>query len=155
MKRKLQKSNNLTEKQKNFIESYRKNAGNISKVCSELNISDRQFYTYLQMPSVKEQMNKSLQLARDKIQAAIPYLIDVAIDLINEEKTSEKTKSFLIGQLLDRGGLVQPKQPAVQINVNTEISDRARQLLAQSVLNINEENVTPTPQTRMVDTNLT
>lgn len=104
---------------------------------------------------MKEQLNKSLQIARDKITASIPYLVDVAIDLINEEKTSEKTKSYLIGQLLDRGGLVQPKQPAVQISINTEISDRARQLLAQSVQNINEENVTQSPPTRTVDTNLT
>ena len=155
MKSKTKKSNTLTEIQKNFIDTYRRNAGNISKVCSELGISEREFYRKLQQPCVKEQLNKSLQIARDKITASIPYLVDVAIDLINEEKTSEKTKSYLIGQLLDRGGLVQPKQPAVQISINTEISDRARQLLAQSVQNINEENVTQAPPTRMVDTDLT
>ena len=133
MKEKPNRSKMLTEKQKNFIDCYRKHAGNPTNVCSELNIGIVSFNKYLRQPSVIEQLNKSLQISRDKINAALPYLIDKAISMVNDKNVSDKTKSTLISSLLDRGGLVQPKSPAVQINLNTEISDRARQLLAQTI----------------------
>lgn len=71
----------------------------------------------------------------------MPYLIDKAISMVNDENVSDRTKSTLISSLLDRGGLVQPKTPAVQINLNTEISDRARQLLAQKVETANPTGI--------------
>lgn len=36
----------------------------------------------------------------------MPYLIDKAISMVNDENVSDKTKSTLISSLLDRGGLV-------------------------------------------------
>lgn len=141
MENKPKKLKDLTEKQKIFIESYRKHAGNATNVCSELNIGIVSFNKYLRQPSVIEQLNKSLQISREKIQAAMPYLIDKAISMVNDENVSDRTKSTLISSLLDRGGLVQPKAPAVQINLNTEISDRARQLLAQKVESVNPTGI--------------
>lgn len=52
-------------------------------------------------------------------------LLDKAVELIQSDKTSEKVKSTLILGLMDRAGIIQ-KAPTVSININTEISDRAR-----------------------------
>lgn len=59
-------------------------------------------------------------------------LLDKAVELIQSDKTSEKVKSTLILGLMDRAGIIQ-KAPTVSININTEISDRARQILSQTL----------------------
>ena len=127
-------SKSLTEKQSEFINVYRKYGGDIQKVSRELNISTVMITKYLQNEKVKEQLNRSIQLARQKIETATPYLVDVALKMISDESVSEKVKAQLLNSLLDRGGLNAPKQPSVSININTEISDRARSLLAQSLV---------------------
>lgn len=53
--------------------------------------------------------------------------------MINSDEVSDKVKSQLMNSLLDRGGLVSPKNPPISININTEISERARTLLAQTL----------------------
>lgn len=83
----------LTEGQKRFLEVYRKHGGNIDKTCKELDITARSVERYLSEDKVKEQLNKSIQIAREKIQAAMPSLIDKALSMINSEKTSEKVKA--------------------------------------------------------------
>ena len=130
----------LTEGQKNFIEVYRKHAGNIDKVCKELGITSRSVERYLSEDKVKEQLNKSIEIARKKITDSLPFLVDKAINMINSEKTSEKVKAQLINSLMDKGGLITPKNPTVSININTEISDRARQLLASSLPTLTDGN---------------
>lgn len=81
---------------------------------------------------IKEQLGRSLYLAREKIEHAAPMLVDVALNMIGSEEVSDKVKSALIGSLLDRAGINAPKT-AIQVNINTEISDRAREILAQTV----------------------
>ena len=63
----------------------------------------------------------------------MPAIIDKAINMINSDEVSDKVKSQLMNSLLDRGGLVSPKNPPINININTEISERARTLLAQTL----------------------
>lgn len=123
----------LTERQEKFIEVYRKHGGNINKVCEEMGITTAGVNQYLSQDKVKEQLNKSVQIAREKIEAALPAIIDKAINMINSEDVSDKVKSQLMNSLLDRGGLVSPKNPPISININTEISERARTLLAQTM----------------------
>ena len=123
----------LTDKQKNFIKVYRKYAGNLDLVCKELSISTAGAQKYLSQDKVKEELNKSIQITRQKIDVALPYLIDVAINMINSENVSEKVKSQLVNSLLDRGGIVQPKSPSLSININTEISERARKIFSESL----------------------
>ncbi len=129
----MNKQKQLTERQSEFIKVYRKYAGDIQKVSTELNISPVMINKYLQNDKVKEQLNKSIQIARESIEVATPYLINKAMEMINSDEVSEKVKAQLLNSLLDRSGLVTPKQPTVSININTEISDRARTLLAQSM----------------------
>lgn len=58
--------------------------------------------------------------------------------MVNDETLNPKVRSSLIDSLLDRAGVEQPKTPPIQININTQIADRARAILAEK-LN------TPTP----------
>lgn len=129
----MSKLKQLTERQSEFIKVYRKHGGNLQKVCSELNITSAGVQKYLQNAIVKEQLNRSIEIARQSIEVSTPYLIDKAMEMINSDEVSEKVKAQLLNSLLDRSGLVTPKQPTVSININTEISDRARTLLAQSM----------------------
>lgn len=64
--------------------------------------------------------------------SALPSVIDNMIELIHSEDTPSSTKAQLTIALLDRAGL-QPPKGQVNINVNTLISDRARELLGQRV----------------------
>ena len=127
------KKRELTEKQSEFVKVYRKYGGDIQKVSTDLNISPIGVEKYLQNENVKEQLNRSIEIARQSIEVATPYLINKAMEMINSDEVSEKVKAQLLNSLLDRSGLVTPKQPTVSININTEISDRARTLLAQSM----------------------
>lgn len=129
----MNKLKQLTDKQCEFIKVYRKHGGNIQKVCNELNITTAGVNKYLQNEKVKEQLSRSIQIARESIEVATPYLINKAMEMINSDEVSEKVKAQLLNSLLDRSGLVTPKQPSVSININTEISDRARTLLAQTL----------------------
>jgi len=81
---------------------------------------------------IKEQLGKSLYLARQKIEQATPVLVDMALNMIMDENVGHGIKATLINSLLDRAGITTPKT-AIQVNINTEISDRARQILAQTV----------------------
>lgn len=81
---------------------------------------------------IKEQLGKSLYLARQKIEQATPVLVDMALNMIMDENVGSGIKATLINSLLDRAGITTPKT-AIQVNINTEISDRARQILAQTV----------------------
>ena len=123
----------LTEKQNEFIQVYRKNCGDIHKTSMELQISPKMIEKYLQNETVKEQLNRSIQIAREKIETATPYLVDLAMEMIQSENVGDKIRAQLLNSLLDRGGVNAPKEPSVSININTEISDRARTLLAQSM----------------------
>ena len=129
----MNKQKQLTERQSEFVRVYRKYGGNLQKVCSDLNITPKGVDKYLQNQQVKEQLNRSIEIARQSIEVATPYLIDKAMEMINSDEVGDKVKSQLLNSLLDRSGLVTPKQPTVSININTEISDRARTLLAQSM----------------------
>ena len=90
----------------------------------------------LGMNTVKEQLLKSQQDTREKLSIATPFLLDKALQMINDSKTSEKVKSSLILGLLDRGGITIPKESPVTLNINTTISDRARQLLSESLTDV-------------------
>ena len=139
----------LTDRQKQFIEVYRKYAGNVNLICKELGMTPAGVQSYLQTDKVKEELNKSIQIAREKIERATPYLIDKAIELVNSENVSDKVKSQIINSLLEKGGIITQKNSTVSININTEISDRARKLFADSLPTLTVE----TPVTMRVSDN--
>lgn len=84
---------------------------------------------------------------------SLPAVIDNMIEMIHSDNIPPATKAQLTIALMDRAGL-QPPKGQVNINVNTLISDRARELLANrqgipvaavpsvlSDVNIIEENI--------------
>ena len=80
---------------------------------------------------MKERLSRSVQTAKEQLEAAAPHLVNLAMELVNNEEVSVKVRASLIDSLLDRAGVTAPKAPAVSISINTEISDRARQILAE------------------------
>ena len=127
------KEKQLSNRQRDFIRIYRKNAGDLIKTASEMGLSANYCEKLLGMNTVKEQLLRSQIETKEKLSIATPYLLEKAIELINDSKTSEKVKSTLILGLLDRGGCGVPKESPITISINTQISDRARQLLSQTL----------------------
>ena len=127
------KEKQLSNRQRDFIRIYRKNAGDLIKTASEMGLSANYCEKLLGMNSVKEQLLRSQIETKEKLSLATPFLLEKALQMIDDTKTSEKVKSTLILGLLDRGGICAPKQPPVEISINTAISDRARQLLSESL----------------------
>ena len=103
----------LSKRQKDFVRTYRKYAGDLIRTASDLGLSVNYCERLLGMSSVKEQLLKSQQDTREKLSLATPYLLDKALQMIDDSKTSEKVKSTLILGLLDRGGIVAPKEAPV------------------------------------------
>ncbi len=126
----------LSKRQRDFVRIYRKNAGDLIKTASEMGLSANYCEKLLGMNPVKEQLLKSQQDTREKLSLATPYLLEKALQMIDDTKTSEKVKSNLILGLLDRGGITTPKEAPVTFNINTTISDRARQLLSESLIDV-------------------
>ena len=127
------KEKQLSKRQRDFIATYRKNCGDLIKTASEMGLSANYCEKLLGIDTVKEQLLRSQIETKEKLSLATPYLLEKAIELINDTNTSEKVKSTLILGLLDRGGCGVPKESPVQININTAISDRARQLLSETL----------------------
>ena len=127
------KEKQLSNRQRDFIRIYRKNAGDLIKTASEMGLSANYCEKLLGIDTVKEQLLRSQIETKEKLSLATPFLLEKAVEMINDNKTSEKVKSTLILGLLDRGGIVAPKESPVQININTQISDRARELLSATL----------------------
>ena len=123
----------LTSNEKEFISNYRKHGGDIEKVCSIMGMSHSAANRLLNKKPVREELNRSLFLARQKIEQATPYLVDKCLEMINDSDINEKVKAQLLNSLLDRSGIVAPKNTNIQVNINTEIADRAREIMAQTI----------------------
>lgn len=129
----ISKQAGLSDKDKSFIKLYRQSGGNVEKIANELHLSERQVYNIMNKSVVKERLMKSVYETRQKIEAAAPLLVEKALEMVYNEDTSEKVRATLINSLLDRAGVIAPRENLVQININTEISDRAREILANSI----------------------
>lgn len=130
------KTKKLTETQDRFCELYSKYAGNISKICIEMNISTPRASQFLENPLVKERLSRAVQIAKERIEASTPHLVNLALEMVNDENLNPKIRASLLDSLLDRGGVAQPKDtPLVQINLSTQVQDRARQILAERIAN--------------------
>jgi hypothetical protein len=132
-KKRRYKPKALTRAQQDFVVAYEKNAGNINRTCQELNITTGRAAAIMQNPLVKERLSRSVEVAKERLTTAAPHLVNLALELVNDDEVSVKVRATLLANLLDRAGVSAPKEPAVQININTQIADRARQLLAEKV----------------------
>lgn len=115
------KPKKLTETQERFCELYARHAGDINKICTALDITPSRATRILEHPLVKERISRSVQIARERIEAATPHLVNLALEMVNDENINPKIKAQLLDSLLDRGGVSAPKAPLVSISLNTEI----------------------------------
>jgi hypothetical protein len=95
----------MTDTQTHFCEVYSKYAGDINKICVELNITPSRATRILEHPLVKERIARSVQIARERIEAATPHLVNLALEMVNSDEINPKIKAQLLDSLLDRGGV--------------------------------------------------
>lgn len=131
MPRKAVKRESLTAKQQRFVEEYTRQGGRIDRVARALNLTPRRVRQYIETPVVRNRLAENVDIARRRIESAAPHLVDLALDMVDDEDLSPKVRASLLDSLLDRAGVSQPKEPAVAITINTQISERARQILAE------------------------
>lgn len=121
----------LTPRQTEFIRNFRKCGGDVSKTCKAMGITEVLAYRWLAMPAVKNEITQTLDYCRTALTAMVPVIITELREIMQSPETSASVKANIGLNLLDRAGLQEPKQPTVQVNINTTISDRAREILAK------------------------
>ena len=129
-KRMRRNRNNLTPREQDFCDNYSRYAGNLRMVANAMHISPQSCNNFLQEDRVKEYLGSTLKRSREMLINSTPAIIQNMINLIHNDATPDTVKAQLSIAVLDRAGL-QPPKGSVNINVNTLISDRARELLAQ------------------------
>jgi len=78
---------------------------------------------------VKEYLACSMERTKASMQAALPHISQTLLHMFNNSNVDDKIKIEIAKQFLDRTGLIADKNINVNMNINTSISDRARQLL--------------------------
>lgn len=129
------KRDGLTANQWSFINSFNRNNGNIPAVCRDIGIKEVTCYKYLNDIEVKKILAKNIDYCRSALQAVAPAIVAGLVEMFNNSSTPPAVKASIGNGLLDRAGLKEPTENTVNININTEISDRARQLLANRLQN--------------------
>lgn len=132
-------STELSKRDLEFCKSYEKHAGQMQLVCKDLNITVGSARNILCKPAVKERLSMALQRSREMIVAGTPEVVRKLYEMLYDERTPIKVKAQIATSLLDRAGLNIPSSPPVQVNINTELIDRARLVLAEKVNPIQTE----------------
>ena len=143
----------LTKRELEFCKSYERHAGQMQMVCKDMNITLGSARNLLCKPAVKERLSMALQRSREMIVAGTPGVVRKLYEMLYDERTPIKVKAQIATSLLDRAGLNTPTTPPVQININTELIDRARLILGNKVNPINDidltkDDVAPIPATQ-------
>lgn len=131
MPKKQKRKNEMTPRQMAFCECYERNAGDLRRVCQSLDITSARAAALMEVPAVKERLARSVDIARQRLEATAPHLVSLALELVNDDNVSVKVRASLLDSLLDRAGVCAPKTPAVSVTINTQIQDRAREILAE------------------------
>ena len=102
-------------------------------VCKHMKITAGSARNLLCKPAVKEYLQSALSRSREAIIAGTPAVVEELYRMLYDERTPIRVKAQIATSLLDRAGLSTPTCPPVQVNINTELVDRARMILAQKV----------------------
>lgn len=65
----------LTDRERQFCESYERNAADLPAVASDLGISLARCRALLESPLVKDRLARSVQIARERLEATAPHLV--------------------------------------------------------------------------------
>ena len=120
----------LTKRQREFINEYRECGGNMPVVAERMGVTIARLYKIKNVVNVKNELERTTELVREQIQASSTGALAVLQGMLANDSTPAKVRANIAQDLLDRAGLSAPKTPAIQVNINTSISDRARELLA-------------------------
>ena len=123
----------LTKKQKSFIKLYQDSQGDVYKVANTGKFTVNACYHMLDDPRVKNRLANTLNVVREKMVQSSPAIFEGLMKMFGDEGTPANVRANIGLQLMDRAGLATPKEPAMVVNINTSISERARQLVAKRV----------------------
>lgn len=149
---KKQVNTDLTKREAEFCRLYSRYAGNLPMVCERMKITVGSARNLLCKPAVKEHLQMALQRSREMIVAGTPEVVRELYRMLYDERTPIKVKAQIATSLLDRAGLCIPTSPPVQVNINTELIDRARLVLAEKVDSTRTVDTTATPSNYPIPT---
>ena len=121
----------LTAKQRKFVNTYEEYGGNYALITNELKIGQRMFENYMQQVEVKEYLACAMERTKQSILAALPHIQQELLKMYNCETTDDKIKVMIAKEFMDRCGLLQDKNVNLNVNINTQIADRARQIMIE------------------------
>ena len=127
----MRKKKRLTAKQSQFIEVYKEKGGNIPLIADVLGISTTRCYQIKAVEIVKNELEGIVDETRERIKEGSAKYLNTLNLLLEEDSTPPSVKASIAQDLLDRAGVVAPKTPAVQVNINTFIADNARKIMAE------------------------
>ena len=121
----------MTKREKEFVAAHQQCGGVQEDIAQMLNISVTTVLSYLNKPRVKAALDNNNARVREYLNASAMYQLRKLEELANDENTPAGIRAGIRQDLLDRAGFSQPKAPQVQVNINTEIADRARLIFAE------------------------
>lgn len=121
----------MTKREKEFVATHQQCGGVQEDIAQMLNISVTTVLSYLNKPRVKAALDNNNARVREYLNASAMYQLRKLEELANDENTPAGIRAGIRQDLLDRAGFSQPKAPQVQVNINTEIADRARLIFAE------------------------
>lgn len=121
----------LNKKQQKFCDVYAKYGGNYTLVMQELNIGRRMFDKYMSQVEVKEYLDCAIERVKKGMVDALPHIQAELLRMYNSDTTDEKLKVEIAKQFMDRAGLFADKSVNLNVNINTQLSMRARQLMVE------------------------
>jgi hypothetical protein len=130
VRRKLN-TNGLTKRQLEFVRCYRECNGDIEKTATAMNVTSTVIYRWLQCTNVKNEIANSLDYCRNMLVSMSPNIVQELRGMMLDKDVSASVRANIGLNLLDRAGITTPKEPLVSVNINTVISDRAREILAK------------------------
>lgn len=121
----------LTPRKAQFVKEYRKQGGDVEKVALSMGVKPNYIIKMLCDTKVKKELANTVNLARERIAQATPNIIDGLLEMYGNDTVPPNVRANIGLSLLDRAGLNTPKTAPIQVNINTTISERARELLSK------------------------
>lgn len=121
----------LTKRHRQFIQLYKEKSGDLTAIANEMGVSPSRITAIKNHPNVKSVLNDLSIETMERIQASSAEALRILNEMLHDDGTPANVKANIAQDLLDRAGVCAPKTPAIQVNINTSISERARSLLAE------------------------
>lgn len=126
----MRKTNRLTARQLQFLEAYKKTGGNVPQTAQLMGVSVSLAYHLRANEKVKRELSLIVEKTRERIREGTEKYLNTLHELLDDKQTPSGVRASIAQDLLDRAGLLPPKTPTVQVNINTSINERARNIVA-------------------------